>query len=242
MAKILLRQFHCLFMVISSISASSAQAQEEPKADEESSKGRPVKVLYYLAPAGAPSEAYVYAQGKQVAKTELSRTSFSDTFRIPNGALRLSFLPQPLADEEAPVSRPPMVTIPKSWKKVLLLVFENKKNTVMPIRIQAINASDDKFGPGSIYMFNYSDLAIYGKVGDKTLRLKPKSTQVFKNPIDKNGYYPVNLQSLVRGEKKPRRFIKQMWSSSDQVRNVLFIMPRPAPMHATYYCAPVRDF
>jgi len=112
----------------------------------------------------------------------------------------------------------------------------------MPIRVKAINASDDKFGPGSIYMLNFSQVSVFGTVGDKELKLKPRSSYTLKNPINKNGAYPVKLQSIAPGDKKPRRFIKQMWSNSDTMRNVLFILPKPAPLYATYYCAPIRDF
>ena len=236
------RKFFWFSILITSLSASLlCQGQESPT-EESRSNGRPVKILYYQAPANAPSEAYIYAGEQQVARTELTRTSFSETFHIPQGKLRLSFLPKPLVDGEVPDSRPPVVNIPESWEKVLLLVIEHKQNRLMPIRVKAINASDNAFGPGSIYMLNYSDLAIYGTMGTKKLQLKPQSIQIFKKPIEKNGYYPVKLQSLVKGETQPRRFIRQMWSNSDQVRNVLFIIPKPAPMHATYYCAPIRDF
>lgn len=216
-------------------------------------QGRPVKVMYYMAPRGAPVEAYVYAGATQVGVTELTRTNFSETFEIPKGGrigakgkaggpVKLSFLPSSLSEGEELPAGAPSVIIPKNWQKVLLLVFPNPKNSVMPIRFKAINASEDKFGAGSIYMLNYSDVGVFGTVGDKTLKLNPRSEKIIKDPINKNGTYPVKLESQVKGEKKPRRFIKQMWGHSDKMRSVLFIMPKPAPMHATYYNAPIRDF
>ncbi|MBK1854234.1 hypothetical protein JO972_04660 [Verrucomicrobiaceae bacterium 5K15] len=211
-------------------------------AQEAENKGRPVKLMYYLAPADAPSEAYLYAGGKQVAQTELTRTNFSETFKIPQGDLLLRFLSSPLAEGQRLPKRAPLVRIPEKWQKVLLLVFEDPKNRVMPIRIQAINASDRHFGLGSIYMMNFSEAGVVGSIGDKHLKLKPKSLKIVKNPVQKNGYYPVKLNAVIRGEKKPRRLVKQMWSHSDRIRNVLFIMPKPAPQHTTYYCAPIRDF
>lgn len=136
----------------------------------------------------------------------------------------------------------PSVKLPQGWHKALLLVFEDKSNPVMPIRIKGINASNDVFGPGSVYMMNFSELRIAGKVGDKDLDLKPKSFEIIKNPINKNGFYATKLFSAAKGDKKPRRFVKQMWQRDDDTRQVLFILPKPPPAFATYYCAPVRDF
>jgi hypothetical protein len=121
-----------------------------------------------------------------------------------------------------------------------LLVFEDKKNSTMPIRVQAIDASDTVFGPGSIYMINFSDVGVAGTVGDKKLVLKPKDVKIVKNPVSENGYYPAKLDKYVVGEEKPQRFIRQMWGHDAEVRQVLFILPKPAPLHATYYCAPIQ--
>lgn len=250
----------CWLVILSSIllmTLCHGQSEVIERGDRKKSQGRPVKIMYYMAPADAPEEAYIYAGAKQISLTELTRKNFSETFLIPKlggkgarrelasnvgGPVKLSFLPRLLnKGERVPVGAP-SVLIPKGWDKVLLLVFPDTKNSVMPIRVKAINASDDKFGPGSIYMLNFSNLHIFGSVGDKKLNLKAKSEMILKNPINRNGMYPVILQALVKGVEKPRRFIKQMWSNSDNTRDVLFFIPRPAPMHATYYCAPVSDF
>lgn len=201
---------------------------------------RPVQILYFRAAADAPTEANLYLGESLVAETELPRDNFSKTFEIPKGNLRLKFLAGLLEEGEKVPKAAPTVNISARWQKVLLLVFENKKNPVMPIRVQAIDASDSVFGPGSVYMINFSEVGVAGTVGDKKLRLNPKDVSILKNPVSENGYYPVKLDKYITGEKKPQRFVRQMWGHDDKIRQVLFILPKPAPLHATYYCAPIE--
>ncbi|MGJ8641916.1 MAG: hypothetical protein ACSHX9_00795 [Luteolibacter sp.] len=201
---------------------------------------RPVQILYFRAEADAPTKANLYIGESFVVETELPRGNFSETFDIPKGNVSLKFLPGLLEDGKKAPKAAPVVNISEKWQKVLLLVFENKKNSVMPIRVQAIDASDNVFGPGSVYMINFSEVAVAGTVGDKQLRLLPKDVKILKNPVSENGYYPTKLDKYVKGEEKPQRFIRQMWGHDAEVRQVLFILPKPAPLHATYYCAPIE--
>lgn len=202
---------------------------------------RPVRILYFMAPPEAPEEAYVYGGNKFIAATELPRTNFSETFVIPDGDLTLAFLPEKLEEGEKPTGTPATVSIPQSWEKVLLLAIEDEKNSTMPIQLKAINASDNVFGPGSIYMMNLSSIRVGGMVGDKKLDLRPRSVHIIKDPVRKTGSYPTQLYAIKQKGEKPQRFIKQMWGHDSTIRKVMFILPKPAPRYASYYCAPVRD-
>lgn len=202
---------------------------------------RPLRLLYFQAPANAPEEVCVYAAGAMVAESELPRHNFSDNVVIPKGDTVLHFLPTPLSEGEELPEKAPKVRIPEGWQKVLLLVAEDKGNSILPIRVKAINASDSVFGPGSIYMMNLSKIRIGGTIGDKNLDLRPGKVQILKNPISGNGFYPTKLYSIATPGARPQRFIKQMWEKDGNTRQVLFILPKPAPQHATYYCAPISD-
>lgn len=203
---------------------------------------RPLKILYFQAPADAPEKACIYGAGEMLAETELPRYNFSDNIVIPKGDVLLRFLPQPLAEDAKIPKAAPRVRIPAGWQKILLLVAQDPKNAVLPIRVKAINASDGVFGPGSIYMMNMSKIRIGGTVGDKQLDLRPNSIEIIKNPIAGNGFYPTKLYSLATPGARPQRFIKQMWEKNATTRQVLFILPKPPPQHATYYCAPIPEF
>ncbi|MGJ8641917.1 MAG: hypothetical protein ACSHX9_00800 [Luteolibacter sp.] len=201
---------------------------------------RPVQILYCQAGSDAPTEAYLYVGESLVVETELPRDNFSETFEISKGDIKLTFISSALEEGLTVPDGAPEVDISSEWKKVLLLVMEDNENATMPIRVKAIDASDKVFGLGSIYMCNLSEVEVAGTVGDKELVLKPGDVRVVKNPVRKAGSYPVKLDKQVADEKKPQRFIKQMWVHDEEVRQVLFILPKPAPQHATYYCAPIK--
>ncbi|MDP0492417.1 MAG: hypothetical protein Q7Q71_15320 [Verrucomicrobiota bacterium JB023] len=203
---------------------------------------RPVRILYFDAPTGAPSSAHLYAGSRLVSETELPRHNFTETIEVPGGNLTLSFLPGVLEEGDDVPASAPKVSVPEGWDKALLLVFEDEKNPVLPIRIKAIDASDDVFGPGSVYFVNFSGIRVGGNVGDKRLDLKPMSFEIIKNPVRENGYYPTRLFSINQEGERPRRFVKQMWEHNGSDRQLLFIIPKPAPVFASYYCAPIRDF
>ncbi|MDA9260492.1 hypothetical protein N9P58_01365 [Puniceicoccaceae bacterium] len=204
---------------------------------------RDIRILYYDSPKGAPETAYLYesatAKGEEVG---LPRWNFSETYEIRGGARVLNFLPQALPEgEEFPVNAP-KVKIPKGWKKVLILAFPDPSNPVLPIRFQAINANDDKFGPGDLLFVNFSEISIFGLVGDKKLLVKPESTSIIKNPIKEKGDYHVKLDSVNDGIESRSWLLRQTWRHQPQVRRVIFAMPLPAPRHVRLYSAPIRNF
>jgi hypothetical protein len=205
-------------------------------------QNRPVRILYFKAPEGAPTEAYLYSGIEMVAHIDLPRSNFSQTFEIPRGNQEIRFLKTPITERQKIPKYAPAVRIPEAWQKALLLVFDDPNNPVMPITVKAIDASDNVFGPGSICAINFSKIGVIGTIGDKELKLGPMTSQIISDPIPENGYYPTKLFGVTERGAKPRRFIKQMWQHEQDTRQVLFILPKPAPRHATYYCAPIRDF
>ncbi len=216
-------------ILLNLVSYGSAQTRPE---------GRPVSILYYKAPAVAPEKAFIYgSKEKEVIETPLPRYYFSETFYIRKGLQKLSFLPGLLEEGEEVPSGAPSVTIPEDWKKVLLLVFNNQENSIMPIRVKAINASDNVFGNGSIYIANLTELALIGTLGDKEIKMAPKSTKVVKGL---NGFYPAKIDYIVRGSSSPLRFIRQTWKQTNNKRNILLVLPQDPPSRATYYSSIVN--
>lgn len=201
---------------------------------------RPVQILYCHAEADAPSEASLYAGGSLVTRVELPRDNFSETFEIPEGDITLSFLPGELEKGKQVPEDAPAVDVSGQWEKILLLVIEDDENATMPIRVQAVDASDKVFRPGSIYMNNFSEVEVVGTIGDKEIVLNPGDARVLKRPVSKAGSYPVKLEKRTPGEDSKQRFIRQMWVYDEEVRQVLFILPKGTPQRATYYCAPIQ--
>ncbi len=200
------------------------------------------RILYYGAPKNAPKTAFVYQNQTTSQEVELSRYHFSDSFDIPAGDAVLKFLPRELLTDESVPESAPQLKIPKEWKKVLILVSEDLNNKTFPIRLNAIDASDDVFGQGEILFFNFSEVSVFGMVGEKKLILKPETTALISDPISDKGDYLVELDSIRNTIETRRWLLRQTWHHQPKYRYVAFVLPMPKPRVAKIYSTPIRDF
>ena len=120
------------------------------------------------------------------------------------------------------------------WEYLLIL------DQNLPVKIYKINASEGAFNPGELYWINLSDVFIGGVVGNQKLRIGPKKTIVMKAPHGEIECI-VKLDYLVKGEKKTRGLIRQMWAIDKTTRQVVIVFNQPAPRYASYYVLPFRD-
>lgn len=203
---------------------------------------RVARIIYYGASKAAPKTAVFYDQSGASQVVELGRHHFSDSFEIPNGDIVLRFVPKQLSDDQPLPAAAPRLKIPKKWKKVLIIVSEDPENAVLPITLNAIDASDDVFGPGELLFINFSEIGIFGMVGDKKLLLKPQATALISNPTSKREDYYVQLDSVEGTIETRRWFLRQRWRHQPTQRYVAFVIPMPKPRVAKIYATPIRDF
>ncbi len=122
------------------------------------------------------------------------------------------------------------------------MVSEDLENAVFPITLNAIDASDDVFGPGELLFINFSEIGIFGMIGDKKLVLKPKTTALISSPASKKEDYYVQLDSVEGTIETRRWFLRQRWRHQPEQRYVAFVIPLPKPRVAKIYATPIRDF
>jgi len=203
---------------------------------------RVARIMYYGASKAAPKTAFVYDQSGASQAVELNRHHFSDSFEIPSGDIVLQFISKELSEDQLMPETAPRLKIPKEWKKVLIMVSEDRENTVFPISLNSSDASDDVFGPGELLFINFSDIAIFGMVGDKKLVLKPQATVVISNPASKKEDYYVQLDSVESTIETRRWFLRQRWRHQPEQRYVAFVIPMPKPRVVKIYATPIRNF
>lgn len=203
---------------------------------------RVARIIYYGAAKAAPRTATVYDASGASQVVELGRHHFSDSFEIPSGETVLQFVPKQLSKDQPVPEAAPQLKIPKGWKKVLIVVSEDLENPVLPIALNAIDASDDVFGPGEILFINFSDIGILGMVGDKKLLLGPQATALISNPAPKREDYYVQLDSVENTIETRRWFLRQRWRHQPTQRYVAFVIPLPKPRVAKIYATPIRGF
>lgn len=203
---------------------------------------RVVRILYYDAPTDAPKSAFMYQGGEEAQQVSLPRRNFSKSFNLVEGDLRVSLLPAALPEDTPVPEAAPSINIPKDWEKVLILAFPDPSNQILPIRLKALDASDDVFGPGELLFINFAEVSIFGLVGEHKLLLHPETIKVISHPIPERGEYQIKLDS-VKGDIESRRWLmRQTWRHQPNVRRVVFVLPLPAPRTVRLYSAPIRDF
>lgn len=208
------------------------------------------RILYYGAPADAPKSAFAYQARQETQEqaiqepleVQLPRHNFSRSVELAGGRVQLTFLPSVLPEDSPIPQAAPSVMIPKQWTKVLILVFADPSNPVLPIRLKAVNANDDVFGPGDLLFINYSKISIFGLVGDQKLLVHPEKMKVVTDPIPEMGEYQVKLDSVEDNIESRRWLMRQTWRHHPEVRRVVFAIPLPAPRTVKLYSAPLRDF
>jgi hypothetical protein len=203
---------------------------------------RVARIMYYGASKAAPKTAFIYDQTGASQPVKLGRHHFSDSFEIPSGDIVLKFVSKELPDDQPVPETAPGLKIPKKWKKVLIMVSEDLENTVFPITLNAINASDDVFGPGELFFINFTDIGVFGLVGDKKLVLRPQATAVISNPASKREDYYVQLDSVESTIETRRWLLRQQWRHQPEQRFVYFVLPMPKPRVAKLYGTQIRDF
>ncbi len=239
----------CLLILLYGFAVSTAVADGEAVADTEtgsdgearSSSSRVAQIIYFGAPSDAPEMAYVHQVVEEVQEVKLGRHNFSKSFNLATKANRLYFLPRALLEDEPMPENAPSVRVPRKWKKVLILVFEDKSNPILPIQLKAINASDDEFGPGELFFVNFSEMTVFGLVGDKKLVSKPSTTEIISTPREGRGTYMLRLHTFKDDVNKRRRLIQQKCQFDPSERVVTFMVPLPAPRMVKIYSAPVKD-
>ncbi|MEP4077171.1 hypothetical protein [Haloferula sp.] len=199
------------------------------------------KILYYNGSESAPKSAFIYENGKPFAEQELPRWHFSPAMEVGNGDLILTFLAKPLEEGQGIPALAPKVKIPQDWKKFLLLVFPDEKNSYFPIKVSAINASSNAYKEGDLYFVNYSKATVFGHIGEKKLVLKPNSKMILSDALSGgSGDCAAVLDYFVDDKSKPQRFIRQTWSHSSKIRRMIFVLPKKGG-GISYYGTAVRD-
>ena len=66
-----------------------------------------------------------------------------------------------------------------------------------------------------------------GKFGEELITVRPGKTASLKPPISKFGDYPVAIDCVFPGDKKPTAICRSSWQHDPEVRQILFVTPAP---------------
>jgi hypothetical protein len=138
----------------------------------------------------------------------------------------------------------PSVEIPEDHTDLVLLVLSDPDNRIAPVRMEAVNLSDENFKIGRTLWMNRTDKAIEAKLGDQALSLDPVGSKIVEAPLsDKgvaaSGYYAATFtyQAEAGGAFAP--ITEQQWWHDANSRHLGFITDTGGKLPRIYY---FRDF
>jgi hypothetical protein len=184
---------------------------------------RTCRILFLAGPADAPRTLQLF-DGKDSREVELPRMNFSPVYELPAGALKLYLLPAAPADPAKIPAMAPVTTVPEAVTDFYLLVSSDPANTVAPVRMQVINAGEDKLRRGQMLWFNLTANVVGGTLGSRSLLMAPGSRVVLDAPANGSEEYPVSLSFRIPGNKQLYPLCETRWRHDPRCREVVFIL------------------
>lgn len=195
-------------------------------AAQEKAGPRTCRVLFLGAADTDPEMLYLH-DGTSTREVELPRLNLSKIYELPGGALTLKMLASPPAQDQPLPATAPSANVPESTGDFYLLLSPDPANKTVPVRMQVINASADRFKPGQMLWFNLTAHDVGGQVGKQKLAIQARSKVVLDPPASTVESYNVNLTFRIAGKDALYPLCETQWNHDPATRTVLFIANEP---------------
>jgi hypothetical protein len=197
-----------------------------PLIAQEKQGARTCRILFLGAAESDPEMLHLH-DGSGTQEVELPRLNLSKVYPLPGGALTLKMLTAPPADGQPPHPAAPSATVPEATGDFYLLLSPDASNKIVPVRMQVIDASADRFKSGQMLWFNLSAHDVGGQVGKQKLALKARSKVVLDPPASAVESYNVNLSFRIAGKDPLYPLCETRWNHDPAARTVLFVVQEP---------------
>ena len=185
---------------------------------------RTCRVLFLNGPDDGLETLHLF-DGLEFREIDLPRMNFSQVYALPAGPITLKLFKDRPGDPKRLPAGAPSVQLGEDLRDVYLLLFSDPKNKVAPVRVEAVNANEDRIKAGQMLWFNLTDKTIGGTVGSERLRLEPKRRLLMKAPATKAGDYTVDLGYLRKGDERVYPLCETKWRHDPSSRSAAFVMP-----------------
>jgi len=222
--------------VISLTYSADAQSQSQPQSESEPK--RTCRIVFPERPNDAPKIAYIF-DGEQSQQVALPSMNFSNIIALPAGDITLLMTPSVITDLENLPLGAPRLKIKEGIKDFYILVTPDPSNSILPLKMNLVSASDGKFKPGETLWFNLTDHRIAAKLGESKLVVNPKSSKVSESPISGSGYYRAEFAYQSEAEGNLQKITEQQWWHDAKSRHLGFIVNTGGKLPKLYF---YRDF
>jgi hypothetical protein len=185
-------------------------------------RGHTCRTLFLNGPQQAASDYYLF-DGIRSQKIELPRLSLSPVYDIRAGDVKLLLLTSPVQNPEEIPEGAPSVVVPAGTFDFYLIIARDPSNAVLPLRMQLVNANNDRIGRGEMFWFNLTQKYIAGKIGREELKLPPGKSVLVKEPAREGGNYPVEIYFRVPDDERTHPLIESQWRHDPRSRSIVFV-------------------
>lgn len=184
---------------------------------------RTCRILFLGGGQGDPEILHLH-DGTGTREVDLPRMNLSVEYKLPAGALTLRLLPSPPADGEAANPAAPSATVPAGSGDIYLLVMPDPDQAVVPVRMQVLDASPERFKPGQMHWYNLTPNDVGGVVGKQKLVIKARSSELLDPPASGDEDYNVDLSFRIAGRDALYPLCETRWVHRPQARMLVFII------------------
>ncbi len=189
---------------------------------QEKGSARTFRVLYLNPPPEAPEKVQLF-DGTSCQEIKLPQANFSEVYKLSEGPKTLTVLKAPITKVEEIPPGSPSAKIGETVADFYLVVGTDPANKVMPVSIQIIDATGEKFKKGQMMWYNLTPVAVGGQLGTQKLAMKGQSRAVVDAPAAGNEQYDVSLSYVVPEETAFRPICQTKWIHDPRSRMLVFV-------------------
>lgn len=183
---------------------------------------RTCRIVFLNPPANAPKKLYLF-DGATSQEVELPKMNFSDVYVVASGDVTLRLLTAPVSKVEEVPAGAPIGKVAAGIEDFYVIASTDPKNQVVPVQLQIIDASAQKFRRGQMMWYNLTANPVGGKLGSQTLALKGQSRAITDAPTSGKEPYDVSLSYTLPNDKRLYPVCETKWVHDPDTRTVVFL-------------------
>ena len=201
-------------------------------------KPRTCRIVFPERPNDAPKSAFLF-DGKKSTSVTLPSMNLSEVIELPSGAIALAMTSSEISDPKLLPADAPRLTIPENVMDCYIIILPDPKNPHLPIKMNLVDAGNEKLKPGETLWFNFTTHRIFAKLGTVDLDVQPGSRAISKAPAASSGYYIARFAYQANGTEAPAPITEQSWWHDANHKHVGFMASTGGKLPKIYY---YRDF
>ena len=201
---------------------------------------RTCRIVFPERPQDAPKVAYLFTGSKSLSVT-LPSMNFSEVIELPNGEITIAMTPHEISDPKLLPPGAPLLKIPETVKDFYIIIVPDNKNPLVPVKMNLVNAGEEKFNPGETLWYNFTENRIFAKLGSNDMSVAPNSRVITKSPVSENSYYTARFANQVLGKADIEPITEQSWWHDTKSRHLGFIVNSGGKLPKIYFFRDFRD-